>query len=201
MKVHLLCLSICLSLCACQASEAPAPASSASATSTSADSKAQATGEPFFTFEIDGKAMTIPIADISSRAYPSGELKIFAGAYQALSINLTIPDIDKCPCVVPAGSVEPASPIGQGSVSLQGFPNPNNGLNSWYVGQTGVPAANAIEITDVGSLENGARMISGTFNVRVLKTESNGDGPENKDYDISNGRFAVRHEVPGSSGF
>jgi hypothetical protein len=129
MKVRLFCLSICLSLCACQASEAPAPANSASATSTSTDSKAQATGEPFFTFEIDGKAMAIPVADLSSKAYDSGELKIFAGAYQALSVNLTIPEIDKCPCSVPAGSVEPASPIGQGSVSLQGFPNPNNGLD------------------------------------------------------------------------
>ena len=199
MKARLFYLPICLSLCACQASETPAPASST--TATPANSAAQATAEPFFTFEIDGKAMAILVADISSKAYDSGELKIFAGAYQALSINLTIPEIDKCPCVVPAGSVEPASPIGQGSVSLQGFPNPNNGLNSWYVGQAGLPAANAIEITDVGSLENGARMISGTFNVRVLKTESNGDGPENKDYEISNGRFRIPHDVPGNSGF
>ena len=192
-------LAICLSLCACQGSEAPA--NSTSAMATPANGAAEPTSEPFFTFEIDGKPHSIPAADISTSAYPSGELKIFAGAYQALSINMTIPEIEKCPCTVAAGSTDPASPIGQGSVSLQGFPNPNNGLNSWYIGLTGVPAAEAIKITDVGSVKDGGRMISGTFNVRILKTESNGDGPENKDYEISNGRFRIKHEMAGTSGF
>ncbi len=160
----------------------------------------QSDGE-FFTFELDGKPMEINPVDISTSFYPSGELKIFAGPYQAMNIGLTIPEIEKCPCVVPAGATDPASQIGQGSVSLQGYPNPSNGLNSWYVGQTGVPAAQAIEITEIGPVQNGGRMISGRFQVRILKTESNGDGPENKDYELRNGHFRVLHEMAGNTGF
>ena len=182
-------------LAACNDSSPPAAAGQ-----TDAAAITPSDGE-FFTFELDGKPMEINPEDISTSYYPSGELKIFAGAYQALSIGLTIPEIEKCPCVVPAGATDPASQIGQGSVSLQGYPNPNNGLNSWYVGQTGVPAAQAIEITEIGPVQNGGRMISGRFQVRILKTESNGDGPENKDYEISTGRFRVLHEMPGNTGF
>ena len=187
--------STAIFLAACNDSSAPSAAQQ-----TGASASTQSEGE-FFTFELDGKPMQINPEDISTSFYPSGELKIFAGAYRALSIGLTIPEIEKCPCVVPAGATEPGSIIGQGSVSLQGYPNPSNGLNSWYVGQTGVPAAQAIEITEIGPVQNGGRLISGRFQVRILKTESNGDGPENKDYEISNGRFRVLHEMPGKTGF
>ncbi len=168
---------------------------------TSAASETVNSDAEFFAFELDGKPMQIAPADISSSFYPSGELKIYAGADRAMSVILTIPEIEKCPCSVPAGALDAASPIGQGSISLQSYPHPHNGLNSWYVGQAGVPSESAIEITAIGPVQNGGRMISGRFNVLILKTESNGDGPENKDYQISGGRFQIKHDVVGQSGF
>jgi hypothetical protein len=155
----------------------------------------------YFTFAIDGKPMQIAPEEISTSMRPSGELLILAGAYRELSITLTIPDIAHCPCVVAAGATDPASPIGQGSVSLQGYPTPANGLNSWYVGQLGTPAENAIAITDLGTREKVGRYLSGTFHTTVLKTESNGDGPENRDYVITEGRFRVLHEIVGTEPF
>ncbi len=161
---------------------------------------ANPTTETFFEFTIDGKAYSIATDDVSVRNGASNTFKIFAGADRKLSVNLTIPNIDKCPCSVPAGAVDPASELGQGAVSLQHFPNPGNGLNSWYTTQTGTPPADAIKISDIGTVKNGARFVSGEFHTTVLKTESNGSGPENKDYVLA-GKFRVRFETNASNGF
>jgi hypothetical protein len=152
-------------------------------------------------FSVDGKTLGIPAEDVSTRVQDDGTFKIFAGEYGELGLVLTVPNIAACPCTVPAGSPDADSPINQGSISLQNYPNAGNGLNNWYVGEPGVPAPDAIRVTDVGSVRDGVRIISGTFATRLLRTESNGDGPENRDTDIVDGRFRVAHEVHGGNQF
>lgn len=155
----------------------------------------------FFDITIDGAPSGIVLDEVLTSYRPDdGTLKIFAGEYRKTSLTLTVPNIANCPCQVPAGAVDPASELGQGSVSLQHHPNPGNGLNSWYIGQPGIPAANAIEITDIGTPDGRVRMISGRIHATVLKTESNGDGPENRDYRIE-GSFRLAHEIKGTEGF
>lgn len=189
----LLLLAFCLPwLAGCDSTGTASPAN-VSATSASTDA-------PFFRLTIDGTPITIPLEDIFSSYYPDGTLKIFAGSYRQTSLVLTVPDISHCPCQVSAGSVEPGTELSQGAVSLQHYPNPGNGLNSWYIGQPGTPEANAIEITDIGTPKDRVRMISGRIHVTVLKTESNGAGPENRDYRIE-GSFRLPHEIKGSEGF
>ena len=176
------------------ASTAAADASATTSTPASSD-------DQYFSFAIDGEPKQIPIKDVFASLGYGGVFKIYAGADRSMSLSITVPDIANCPCTVAAGSTEPASDIGQGSVSLQHYPNPGNGLNSWYVGQEGTPAADAVRITDIGTIVDGARYVSGEFHTTVLKTESNGDGPENRDYVISDGKFRLRFETTGVNGF
>jgi len=92
--------------------------------------------------------------------------------------------------------------INQGSLSLQHYPNPGNGLNNWYLGRAGTPTASAIEITDVGTVDKDRyRYVTGKFATTVLKTESNGAGPENRDYEITEGRFRLKHQSSGADSF
>lgn len=169
-------------------------------TGTAASSAPTSSDAPFFHLTIDGTPVSIPLEDISSSYYPDGTLKFFAGSYRQTSLTLIVPNIANCPCQVPAGSVEPGSELSQGAVSLQHYPNPGNGLNSWYTGQPGTPEANAIEITDIGAPQGRMRMITGRIHATVLKTESNGAGPENRDYRIE-GSFRLPHEIKGTEGF
>lgn len=169
--------------------------------------QAQAAASPapsdtaFFDISIDGIPAGIALDEVLTSYRPDdGTLKIFAGEYRKTSLALTVPHIADCPCQVPAGALDPASELGQGSVSLQHHPHPGNGLNSWYIGQPGTPAVNAIEITDIGPPKGRVRMISGRIRATVLKTESNGDGPENRDYRIE-GSFRLAHEIKGEGGF
>jgi hypothetical protein len=168
---------------------APAPAATSDA------------GAPFLSFRIDGEAFSIPAEQISTSYQVDGTLKIFAGDYRALGLVITVPDLAACPCRVPAGAVDADSPINQGSVSLQNHPDPGNTLNSWYVGQPGVPNADAVVVTDLGQVHDGQRLISGEFRTRVLRTESNGDGAGNRDYELTDGRFRVAHAVHGGNAF
>ena len=156
--------------------------------------------EAFFAITIDGAPVAIAPEDISTSYYPDGTLKIFAGSYRQTSLVLTLPDVARCPCQIPAGSTDPGSELGQGSVSLQHHPHAGNGLNSWYTGQPGTPDPDAIEITGIGTPRDGIRMIAGRIHAAVLGTESNGDGPENRDYRIE-GRFRVAHDIKGAEGF
>ena len=142
----------------------------------------------------------IPLDEVFTSYRPDGTLMVFSGAYRKTSLTLTIPNIAQCPCQVPAGATEPGSDLSQGSVSLQHHPNPGNGLNSWYTGQPGTPDASAIQITDIGTPQGRMRMIAGRIHATVLKTESNGTGPENRDYRIE-GSFLLPHEIKGSEGF
>ena len=204
MKTLLIAAACVLSLSACGKKDAPAAAPSAtSAAAAPAPATAATSTDQYFSFVIDGKKVDIAIDDISTRFQDAdGSFKVYAGADRKTSITLTVPDAKKCPCVVPAGSTEPASVINQGSVSLQHYPNPGNGLNSWYLGQRGTPATRAIEITDVGTVDKDRyRYVTGTFATTVLKTESNGAGPENRDYVITDGRFRLKHQTSGADSF
>lgn len=150
----------------------------------------------FFRVTIDGVGVPIASDDVLVTSQPDGSLRIFAGPDGGTSVILTIPAIASCPCNVPAGSTSPGDVLDQGAVSLQNHPERGNGLNSWYVGQPGTPPADAIAITDIGVLRDGARFISGTIDATVLRTDSNGDSPGNRDTRIT-GEFRVRHEPRG----
>jgi|GEM_PF-3624423 len=171
-------------------------AASSDATTLNADST-----DAYFRFAIDGKAMQIAIADIITPAKYDGSFQIFAGPDRQMSPVLTVPNIAQCPCVVPAGSNDPSSNIGQGSVSLQHFPGPGNGLNNWYSGLQGTPPERAVEITKIQKQTDGSRWVTGTFSTTVLKTPTNGDGPENRDYVISDGEFRLHVEARNAAAF
>jgi len=159
------------------------------------------TGDAYFTFTVDGKNLSIPAADVSSSFNPyDSSFKINAGQYQELGVVLTIPNFPACPCSVAAGGPVGTS-LDQGSVSLQNYPEKKLTFNSWYNGLKGTPPADAIKITDLGTLKDGYRYITGEFHVKVLKTESNGTSAANKDYEITNGKFRVKHDTHGSTTF
>ncbi len=63
------------------------------------------------------------------------------------------------------------------------------------------PPADAIRITDIGAPKDGYRYVTGTFKARMLKTETNGDSPDNHDYEITEGTFRVKHDLHGRLGF
>ncbi len=174
--------------------------SAGTATAAKAGDAPPSSDAPFFALSIDGAQVPIALDDIFTSYYPDGTLKIFAGSYRQTSLVLTVPDVANCPCQVPAGATDPGSELSQGAVSLQHYPHPGNGLNSWYTGQPGTPDANAIEITGIGTPQGRMRMISGRIHATVLKTESNGAGPENRDYRIE-GSFRLPHEIKGAEGF
>lgn len=163
---------------------------------TATASPASAATGTHFRYSIDDETFDVADDDVMTSAYASGELKIFAGGDSGPSLVLTIPDIAACPCAVPAGSTTAGNVLDQGAVSLQNHPERGNGLNSWYVGQPGTPPADAITVTDIGTLHDGERIVRGRFRATVLRTESNGDGPGNRDYVVV-GDFAVRHTPRG----
>ena len=196
----LLCTCCAVLLGGCQDSTAVQAGSEASQSATipalSADS-----GGAYFRFAIDGKAMQIPVSDIITPAKYDRSFQVFAGPDREMSIVLTVPNIAQCPCVVPAGSNDTSSNISQGSVSLQHFPKPGNGLNNWYSGLEGVPPARAVEITKIEKQADGSRWVTGLFSTTVLKTQSNGDGPENHDYVISDGQLRLHVSASDSAAF
>lgn len=192
----MLALGCCFTLVAC-GGEAPADTRADNA----AVAPAPAAADEYFSFVIDGRRIEIDRDDVLTSFWPDGTFKVYAGADGSVSLALTVPNAAACPCTVAAGSIEPGDPISQGSVSLQNFPEPGNTLNNWYLGLDGTPPSAAVSIVDIGHVEAGIRYITGTFNTTVLKTESNGDGPGNRDYAISEGRFRVRHQLDGADGF
>jgi hypothetical protein len=161
---------------------------------------AQATEGEYFKFTIDGKPQQIAADDVSTTFNPSSEeFKVYAGKDGGLSLTLTIPKMPSCPCSVPAGAA-PGNVLSQGSVSLQNFPSKPLVFNNWYNGLAGTPAPDAIKISDLGTLANGSRYISGTVSTTVLKTESNGDSPDNVDHVVV-GSFRVKLNVAGAGPF
>ena len=199
MKI-IFCLCIAVLLSSCQDSTSGNDGASVGATGNST-SIVSSDSDAYFRFAIDGKAMQIPISDIITPAKYDGSFQVFAGPDRQMSIVLTVPNIAQCPCVVPAGSNDTSSTISQGSVSLQHFPNPGNGLNNWYSGLDGVPPARAVEITKIEKQSDGSRWVTGLFSTTVLKTQSNGDGPENHDYVISDGQFRLHVAASNSGAF
>jgi hypothetical protein len=183
----------------CNSNTAPTPNKS---DNTLGAATAENSNDSYFSFAIDGKEVSIAEDDIST-SYSSGDstLKIYAGKDGELSIVLTIPALNTCPCTVPAGSAIAGNQLDQGSVSLQNYPEKNYSFNSWYNSMHDTPPAEAIKITNLGTVKNGYRYIAGTFHAKVLKTESNGDKPSNKDYEITNGKFSVKHDTHGAVDF
>lgn len=172
------------------------------ATATENAASTATAADAYFTFAIDGKEMSIPAEDIStSFSSFDSTFKIFAGKDKELSIVLTVPALPNCPCTVPAGSATAGNQLDQGSVSLQNYPEKGYSFNSWYNSMHETPPAEAIKVTGLGTVKDGFRYISGTFHAKVLKTESNGDKPDNKDYEITNGKFSVKHDTHGSADF
>lgn len=175
---------------------------SATESATGATSGSTPGGEEYFSYLLDGKEMSIPAADISTSYYPSdSSFHVFAGKDQQTSIVLTVPGMNRCPCTVPAGSAAPGNILSQGSVSLQNYPKRPTSFNSWYLTMHETPPAEAIKITDVGTPKEGYRYITGTFHAKVLKTETNGNSPDNVDHDITNGKFRVKHSLEGREAF
>lgn len=158
--------------------------------------------EEYFTFSVDGKEMSIPAADVSTSYHDvDSSFRIMAGPDGGTSVVLTIPQIQACPCSVPAGSAVASDALSQGSVSLQNYPQKSYAFNSWYLTMHETPPVDAIKVSNLGTPKDGYRYITGTFQVKVLKTEANGAAPDNKDYQITNGRFRVRHDLHGSTTF
>ncbi len=199
MKHVILTTLLALSLSSCGSNANPG---SGTAAPSATDAGGSGSDGEYFSFSIDGKEMKIPAADVSTSYHDvDSSLKILAGPDGGLSINLTIPHIQKCPCTVPAGSAVASDLLAQGSVSLQNYPQKPYAFNSWYLSMHEAPPGDAIRITDAGTPKDGYRYISGTFQAKVLKTESNGAAPDNKDYQITNGRFRVKHDLHGSKTF
>lgn len=186
----------CIALVAC-GGEVPADTRADNATA----APASAAAEEYFSFVVDGRRIDIDPDDVLTSFWTDGTFKVYAGAEGSASLALTVPNVAACPCAVAAGSIEPGDPISQGSVSLQNFPESGNTLNNWYLGLDGTPPGAAVTVVDIGHVEAGVRYIAGTFSTTVLKTDSNGDGPGNRDYAISEGRFRVRHQLDGGDGF
>lgn len=205
LKTLLIATACVLALSACgKKDEAtpPAPTTASTTPPPAATPLAAASTDTYFSFVVDGRKIEIAADDVTTSYQDAdGSFKVFAGPDRKTSITLTVPNAKQCPCVVPAGSTEPASVINQGSVSLQHYPNPGNGLNNWYLGRAGTPPASAISITDVGTVDKGYRYVTGAFATTVLKTESNGAGPENRDYAITEGRFRLKHKSGGADSF
>lgn len=197
---YFLAIAICMAmLIACKSNTAPTAENSSP---TEMSSPSTTSSDEYFTFAIDGKEMSIAAADIStSFSSFDSTFKVFAGADKKLSIVLTIPALTNCPCSVPAGSAEAGNQLDQGSVALQNYPQTGYGFNSWSNSMHDAPPAEAIKITDLGTVKDGYRFITGEFHAKVLKTESNGDKPDNKDYEITNGKFRVKHDTHGSNSF
>lgn len=175
---------------------------STSATGAAATSDRATPGGEYFTFNLDGKPMSVPAEDVSTSYYETDStFKVFAGKDQEMSIVLTVPKVDICPCTIPAGSAEPGHILTQGSVSLLNYPQRPLGFNSWYLTMHDAPPADAIRITDLGAPKDGYRYVAGTFKARVLKTETNGDSPDNRDHEITDGKFRVKHDLHGRQAF
>ena len=59
----------------------------------------------------------------------------------------------------------------------------------------------AVGITKIEKQPDGSRWVTGLFSTTVLKTQSNGDGPENRDYVISDGQFRLHVPASNSAAF
>ncbi len=151
----------------------------------------------YLKFTIDGKAVSIPIEEVSTTyntALKKPVFKIIAGDYGKINLLLaTTADVTK-PCSTPSGSQNFEDEIKQGSVSLQNYPLKNYTSNSYNMGvpKSMVITPDAIIITKSTRVGDKYRIIEGKINVTVFGGDP-GTDPNVKDHVIV-GSFRVKHE-------
>ena len=158
--------------------------------------------ELYFIYSIDGKEINVDVTDILTSynefSATDREFKIFAGKEEgpSLVVNLVV-DMSK-PSSTPNGTPNSSDKLGQGSVSLQNYPQKGLTFNSYDYLLNPKPAVikDAVVITSSEKVGDKGRIISGTINVTVKGGENKQNDPAIKDYVIK-GKFRVMHEFKG----
>lgn len=157
----------------------------------------------YFDFSIDGKEFHLTENDILTSYNEFGtdkEFKIFAGKEEGpnLVINL-VSDMSK-PSNTPNGTPNSADKLGQGSVSLQNYPQKGLTFNSYDYLLNPKPEVipDVVVITNSEKVGDKGRIITGTINVMVKGGENKQNDPAIKDYVIK-GKFRIMHEFKGLS--
>lgn len=176
---------------------APSPSSS-----DTINAGAQEKSNTYFKFDVDGKSFDIKDENISSAFHEYNdhtEFKIFAGADGSTSLTLTVIASMKGPSSTPSGSPEPGNPLGQGSVSLQNFPETGTTNNSYDFldGNKSQPVADAIVITAIEPAGKDASYITGTISTTTVASAND---PLKKTHKIT-GKFRIRHQFSGGDRF
>lgn len=154
--------------------------------------------DTYFRFDVDGQSFSIEDENISSTYHDYNdhtEFKIFAGADGSPSLMLTIVAPMKGPSSTPSGSAEPGNPLGQGSVSLQNFPEKGETNNNYDFldGNKAAPVPDAINITAIDPAGKDATFITGTTSTITV---ASGNDPLKKTYKIT-GKFRIKHQFTG----
>lgn len=172
-------------------------------TATTANDNKQNNEGYYFDFSIDGKEFHLTEEDILTSYNEFGkdkEFKIFAGKEEGpnLVINL-VSDMSK-PSSTPNGTPNSSDKLGQGSVSLQNYPQKGLTFNSYdyLLDPKPVVIPDAVVITSSEKVENKGRIIKGTINVIVRGGENKQNDPTIKDYTVK-GNFRIMHEFKGLS--
>lgn len=163
---------------------------------------ASKTDELYFTYSIDGKEINLDATDILTSynefSATDKEFKIFAGKEEGpnLVINL-VADMSK-PSTTPNGTPNSSDKLGQGSVSLQNYPQKGLTFNSYDYLLNPKPEVipDAVVITSSEKVGDKGRIITGTINVMVRGGENKQNDPAIKDYVIK-GKFRIMHEFKG----
>jgi len=154
-------------------------------------------GGEYFEFSVDDKTFNVDKEDVLTTYNEFNnmpEFKIYAGKEGGPTLTITIPANMSGPSSTPSGSAEPGSSIAQGSVSLQGFPDPGDTYNNFdFMADTKLkPVKDAVVVTSSEKIGEKGRMISGTIHTTTYP------GPDGhaKPYTIT-GRFSIMHVFSG----
>jgi hypothetical protein len=165
-------------------------------------SKVNSEAEKFyFEFVVDGKTISINPSDITTSYNVTSKdtvFKILAGAYEAVTLVLTVPHDMAKPSSTPSGSTNYDLQITQGSVSLQNYPEKNLTFNSFDTGEpaTAIEVPDAIVITSSEKIGKEYRIITGTIRVKLFGGDNKLNDPAIKDRDIT-GKFRIQHFFNG----
>ncbi len=155
----------------------------------------------YFEFVVDGKTITINPSDITTSYHVTSKdtvFKILAGAYQAVTLVLTIPHDMSKPSSTPSGSSNYDLQITQGSVSLQNYPEKNLTFNSFDTGDptTAIEVPDALVILSSEKVGKEYRIITGTIRVKLFGGDNKSNDPAIRDRDIT-GKFRIQHFFNG----
>jgi hypothetical protein len=155
----------------------------------------------YFEFVVDGKTISINPSDITTSYNVTSKdtvFKILAGAYEAVTLVLTIPHDMSKPSSTPSGSSNYDLQIAQGSVSLQNYPEKNLTFNSFNTGDptTAIEVPDAVVITSSEKVGKDYRIITGTIGVKLFGGDNKSNDPAIKDRDII-GKFRIQHFFNG----